>query len=125
MEEHLGYPKPAAEGRNNGNSRHGTRAKTVITEIGNSVLLDGDAADAVERLKSDDGPDLAVLGSGELVRCLLPRGLIDEMVLIISPIVLGDGQRLFDDDGAELGLELVEALPTTTGAITASYQVTT
>ena len=39
MEEHLGYPKPAAEGRNNGNSRHGTRAKTVITEIGNSVLL--------------------------------------------------------------------------------------
>ena len=66
-----------------------------------------------------------MLGSGELVRCLLRRGLIDEMVLIISPIVLGDGQRLFDDDGAELGLELVEALPTTTGAITASYQVTT
>ncbi len=53
------------------------------------------------------------------------RESVGTAVLTVTGDVLGDGQRLFDDDGAELGLELVEALPTTTGAITASYQVTT
>ena len=61
----------------------------------NSTLLAGDAADAVARLREQPGDDLTVLGSGELVRSLMRRDLVDEYVLQIHPLVLGAGRRLF------------------------------
>ena len=65
----------------------------------NSTLLEGDAADAVARLKEQSDENLVVLGSGELVRSLMGHDLVDEFVLMIHPLVLGSGRRLFADGG--------------------------
>jgi dihydrofolate reductase len=89
----------------------------------NSTLLAGDAADAVAALREAPGKDLVVLGSGELVRSLLARGLVDRFVLSIHPLVLGTGRRLFGDDGgAFAALTLVDSVTTTTGVIIATYE---
>jgi len=88
----------------------------------NSILLKGDAADSVAKLREQPGKDLVVLGSGELVRSLMRRDLVDEYVLLIHPLVLGSGRRLFADAGAYAALQLVDTKPTTTGVIIATYQ---
>jgi dihydrofolate reductase len=88
----------------------------------NSRLLDGDAAEAVARLKQEPGQDLVVLGSGELVQALRRRDLVDQYQLLIHPLVLGSGRRLFPDGGATAALELVDSVPTTTGVIIATYR---
>jgi dihydrofolate reductase len=85
----------------------------------NSKLLEGDAAQAVARLKAESDDDLAVLGSGELIRSI--RDLVDEYVLSIHPLVLGSGRRLFPDDGTTAKLRLVDSTTTTTGVIIATY----
>jgi dihydrofolate reductase len=87
----------------------------------NSTLLDGDAADAVARLKEDTDEDLVILGSGELIRSLMARDLIDEYVLLIHPLVLGTGRRLFTDESAYATLRLVDSTTTTTGVTIATY----
>lgn len=88
----------------------------------NSTLLEGDAADAVAALKKTPGADLVILGSGELVRSLARRHLIDEYVLFIHPLVLGSGRRLFADGDAFTRLRLLESLSTSTGVVIATYQ---
>jgi dihydrofolate reductase len=88
----------------------------------NSTLLKGDAAEAVARLKEDPGEDLMVLGSGELVRSLRRRDLVDRYILLIYPLVLGSGRRLFPDGDPEATLRLVGSVPTTTGVIIATYE---
>lgn len=88
----------------------------------NSTLLDGDAASAVARLKEQDGPDLVILGSGDLIRSLMPHGLIDRYMLTIHPLVLGDGIRLFSDAAPYTALQLVDVTPTTTGVLIATYE---
>ncbi len=90
----------------------------------NSTLLDGDVAEAVAKLKQGQGKDLVILGSGELIRSLMPRNLIDEYVLLIHPIVLGSGQRLFPDGGPLVPLRLIDSKPTSTGVLIATYQTT-
>jgi dihydrofolate reductase len=90
----------------------------------NSTLLKGDAAEAVARLKEEPGKDLVVLGSGELVQSLMRRNLVDEYVLLIHPLVLGSGRRLFTDGGAFAALRLVGTKTTTTGVVIATYTVT-
>jgi dihydrofolate reductase len=87
----------------------------------NSTLLAGDAASAVAALKQEPGPDLVVLGSGELVQSLRPRALVDEYVLMIHSLILGQGRRLFPE-GAPADLRLAESVTTTTGVIIARYQ---
>jgi dihydrofolate reductase len=87
----------------------------------NSTLLQGDAADAVARLKEQSGEDLGILGSGELVQSLMRRDLVDEFVLTIHPLVLGSGRRLFTDGGAFAALRLVDSKPTTAGVVIATY----
>lgn len=91
----------------------------------NSTLLEGDAAEAVARLKEQPGEDLTVLGSGELVQSLRRRDLVDRYVLLIHPLVLGSGRRLFPDGGPASTLRLVGSVPTTTGVIIATYQPVT
>jgi dihydrofolate reductase len=88
----------------------------------NSTLLRGDAAEAVARLKQQPGKDLVILGSGELVRSLMPHNLIDEYLLTIHPLVLGSGRRLFTDGGAFVALRLVDTKTTTTGVVIATYR---
>jgi dihydrofolate reductase len=88
----------------------------------NSTLLSDDGIRAVTELKASPGPDLAVLGSGQLVQSLMRHRLIDEYVLLIHPLVLGQGFRLFVDDNTESSLTLVSSVTTTTGVIIARYQ---
>ncbi len=90
----------------------------------NSTLLKGDAAEAVSRLKAEPGKDLHILGSGALAQSLMRRNLIDEYLLMIHPLVLGSGRRLFTDGGAFAALRLVSATTTTTGVVIATYQAT-
>ena len=88
----------------------------------NSTLLDGDAADAVAGLKKELDEDLTILGSGDLIQSLLDRGLIDEFTLLVHPLVLGSGRRLFVDGGPDARLDLVSSTPTTTGVVIAKYR---
>jgi dihydrofolate reductase len=88
----------------------------------NSTLLEGDAAEAVAKLKEQPGKDLVVLGSGGLVQSLMRRSLVDEYVFPIHPLILGSGRRLFTDNGAFAALRLVDAKPTTTGVLIATYR---
>jgi dihydrofolate reductase len=88
----------------------------------NSTLLKGDAADAVADLKQQPGPDLTILGSGELIQSLRRRHLIDEYVLLIHPLVLGSGRRLFPDGSPPADLRLAGSVTTTTGVMIATYQ---
>jgi dihydrofolate reductase len=88
----------------------------------NSTLLTGDAADAVAKLRNEPGKDILILGSGELVRSLMPRNLIDVYVLLIHPLVLGSGRRLFTEGGGVFALRIVGTKTTSTGVVIASYE---
>jgi dihydrofolate reductase len=88
----------------------------------NSTLLEGDAMEAVAELREQPGKDLVVLGSGELVQSLMRHSLVDEYVLLIHPLVLGSGRRLFTDGGASAALRLIDTQTTTTGVVIATYQ---
>jgi dihydrofolate reductase len=90
----------------------------------NSTLLAGDAAEAVAGLKQQPGKNLTVLGSGELVQSLRRHDLVDEYVLLIHPLVLGSGRRLFPDGSPFAAPRLVDSVTTTTGVLIATYQVT-
>ena len=87
----------------------------------NSTLLKGEAAEAVAALKQEDGSDLHVIGSTELVQMLIERGLVDEFRLMLDPVTLGGGKRIFRDDGSLRALRLVDSDVATTGAILARY----
>lgn len=87
----------------------------------NSTLLADDAVCAVARLKQQPGPDLAVLGSGELVSALTRANLVDVFVLLMHPLVLGTGRHLFPDGIRPAYLKLGTAVTTTTGVVIATY----
>lgn len=88
----------------------------------NSTLLNGDAADASAELKRQPGPDIGMIGSGELVRALMARGLIDGFLLLIHPIVLGSGRRLFEGGEQPAEFRLTDSVITTTGVVIATYE---
>jgi dihydrofolate reductase len=87
----------------------------------NSTVLQGEVAEAVVALKQEDGGDVHVIGSTELVETLFEHGLVDELRLMIDPVLLGGGKRIFRDDGALRPLRLVDGQITSTGAILATY----
>lgn len=87
----------------------------------NSVLLDRDTEQAVAAVKMEPGRNILVMGSGDLVRSLMPTGLIDEYVLLIHPLVLGSGQRLFPGEGALKRLTLDSGTTTPTGVMIGTY----
>lgn len=88
----------------------------------NSTLLCGDVPAAVAELKRKPGGDLVIMGSSVLIHSLVPHGLIDEYLLMIHPLILGCGLRLFPNTGSFAKLRLIESTPTTTGVIIARYQ---
>jgi dihydrofolate reductase len=87
----------------------------------NSTLLEGDIAEAVLRLKQEDGGDLHVIGSPGFAQTLIERDLVDEYRLMIDPLIVGSGKRLFREGGALRPLRLVDSQATSTGAILATY----
>ena len=104
------------------NTKYVVSRSPQTLEWENSVLLEGDAAQTVADLKAREDGNIVVLGSGELIRALLPHGLIDAFVLTIHPLVLGSGVRLFPDDGTVAKYRLVESKPTTTGVLITRYE---
>lgn len=88
----------------------------------NSTLLPGEAAETVAELKERPSENLTVLGSGELVRSLMEHDLVDEYLLLVHPLVLGTGRRMFADSGPLHALELVNCTTTTTGVIIVTYR---
>lgn len=90
----------------------------------NSTLIKGDVPGAVTELKAYQDKDIMLMSSGVLTQTLMQHNLIDRYVLLIHPLVLGSGRRLFPDGGAFATLQLVHAKATDTGVIVATYQPT-
>ena len=101
-------------------------ASTTLTEPrwANTTVLSDDVAAAIRELKAEAGGELQVHGSGELVRWLLDHQLIDELNLIVCPVVLGQGTRLFPDTGPDRALELVGSQVTPSGVTIQVYRPT-
>lgn len=87
-----------------------------------SVLIEGDAAEGIAALKNEDGPELQVHGSGDLIQTLLRNGLVDRYRLWVFPVVIGSGKRLFADGAIPSGLKLVQSEVSTTGVVMGTYE---
>lgn len=88
----------------------------------NSVLIEGDVAEAIAALKQAGGPELQVHGSADLVQTLLRHDLADEYRLWVFPVVLGSGKRLFSAGTVPAGLKLVDSTVSTTGVVIGTYE---
>ena len=99
-------------------------ASTTITEPrwAHTTVLFGDLTAAIGELKAKPGGELQVHGSGRLVRWLLENDLVDEMNLLIAPVVVGQGTRLFPDNGPDMALDLVESRDFTKGITLQVYR---
>jgi dihydrofolate reductase len=99
-------------------------ASTTLKELEweNSKLIEGDVPEGIRALKNEDGPELQVHGSANLIQTLLEHGLIDEFRLWTFPVVLGTGKRLFDGGAVPAGLELANSQVSTTGVVIATYR---
>jgi dihydrofolate reductase len=118
-----GSEVPNADWMNN------TRKYVVSTtlespEWNNSTVIEGDVAEAVTRLKLEDGKDIMVNGSGALVRTLMRNHLLDELRLFVHPVVVGSGRRLFDDESDPVELALVDSHAYENGVISLTYKPT-
>jgi dihydrofolate reductase len=91
-------------------------------EWNNSTLIKGNVAEEITELKQQPGKDITILGSGALVRSLLRDGLVDELKLMVHPLVLGGGKRLFEEGGDRQSLELVESKTFRTGVVYLTYR---
>jgi dihydrofolate reductase len=87
-----------------------------------SVFLNGDIAEKVTNIKQDEGPDLHVWGSGNLLQTLMKNDLVDAFWLMIYPVTLGDGKRLFADGTIPAAFEVTESIVGSTGVILVNYQ---
>jgi dihydrofolate reductase len=113
---------PEFAGPMNSKPKHvASRTLTGPLEWQNSSLLEGALPDAIAALKEAEGGDLLVIGSTVLVQSLIQQRLVDELRLIIDPVLVGGGKRIFPDDGALRPLRLVDHEITGTGTIIATY----
>ncbi len=88
----------------------------------NSILLRGEASSTVAKLTQESGLDFVILGSGELVKTLMQVNLIDQYVLLIHPLIMGTGKRLFPEGNAFSALHLVDVKTASTGVLIATYE---
>jgi len=88
----------------------------------NSVLIEGDAAEGVAKLKEQDGPELQVHGSGNLIQTLLRHDLVDEFHLLTYPLVLGSGKKLFADGTIPAALKIVDSKVSSSGVVIGTYE---
>ena len=91
-------------------------------EWSNSVPIEGDAGEGIAALKAEDGPELQVHGSANLIQTLLRHNLVDQYRLWVFPLVLGSGKRLFSDGTIPSGLKLVDSTVSTTGVVIGIYE---
>jgi dihydrofolate reductase len=112
---------PAAAALNNATKHVASRTLDKV-EWSNSRLLEGDVADAVAELKAQDGPEIQVHGSADLIQTLLDHDLIDVFQLMIFPVVVGDGKRLFGSGTMPGGMKLVDSKLSGTGVFIATYE---
>ncbi len=101
-------------------------ASTTITDPqwANTTVLGGDLAAAIGELKAKPAGELQVHGSGTLIRWLLAHDLVDEMILLIVPVVVGQGTRLFPDAGPDIALDLVDSRADSKGVTIQVYRPT-
>ncbi len=104
-------------------------AKYVVSETleeppawNNSTLIEGDVPAEIAALKNQPGKDITIIGSGALVRSLLGEGLVDELRLLVHPVILGEGKRLFEDWAGREPLELVVSRTFETGVLYLTYR---
>ncbi|MFI0356549.1 dihydrofolate reductase family protein [Actinomadura sp. 9N407] len=100
-------------------------ASTTLREVSwqNTTLLEGDVPKAVTELKHEQGGDIVVLGSGMLVQTLMSHDLVDRFTLLVHPLLLGGGKRLFPDDQQMRRLRLIDSRTTSKGNLTLTYQL--
>jgi dihydrofolate reductase len=107
------------------NTRKYVASKTLESpEWNNSVVIEGDVAEAVQRLKQEEGKDILVNGSGALVRSLINDHLLDELRLLVHPTVVGSGLRLFDETSHPVDLALADSNSFDNGVIALTYRPT-
>jgi len=106
------------------NSVHKFVVSTTLEEVewNNSALIKGNVAEEIATLKRQPGKNITILGSGTLVQSLLRNDLIDELRLMVFPIVVGSGKRLFEAGGDQKALELVDSKTFSTGVVYLTYQ---
>ncbi len=112
---------PGAEPLNNATKYVISRSGRTL-EWGPSVLIEGDAAAGIAALKNDDGPELQVHGSGNLIQTLLRHNLVDQYRLWVFPLVIGSGKRLFAEGTIPAGLKLVGSVVSSTGVMIGTYE---
>jgi dihydrofolate reductase len=111
---------PAAAALNSARKYVASRTLKTLT-WNNSVLLEGDASEAVAKLKRQEGPDIVVQGSSELIQTLLAHDLVDEFRIWTFPVVVGSGKRLFGAGTTPGGMQLTDIKTSGTGVVMATY----
>jgi dihydrofolate reductase len=106
---------------NNATKYVASRGRPTL-EWSNSVLIEGDAADGIAALKKEDGPELQVHGSANLIQTLLRHDLVDQYRLWVFPLVIGSGKRLFSDGTIPSGLKLVNSKVSSTGVVMGTWE---
>ena len=99
-----------------------SRSRPDLEAWSNSVLVEGDAADGIAALKAEDGPELQVHGSANLIQTLLRHNLVDQYRLWVFPVVIGTGKRLFGDGTMPSGLRLVDSKVSSTGVVMGTWE---
>lgn len=89
----------------------------------NSTLISGDVIEQIKRLKQQPGKNISISGSPTLIRSLIAYGLLDELNLIVPPVLVGSGQRLFLEGGARSSLKLLDCKTFKTGTLSLTYAV--
>jgi dihydrofolate reductase len=112
--------EPGAKPLNDAKKYVASRTLTSV-DWANSVLIEGEVVGGVADLKKQEGPELQVHGSGNLIQSLLRDQLIDEFRLWTFPVVVGSGKRLFSDGTIPAGLKLVDSQVSTTGVVIGTY----
>ena len=115
-------PEESGAGVFNNATKYVASRTLDAVEWQNSILLEGDVVEAVGRLKEEEGPELQIHGSGNLIQTLLAHDLVDEFRLWIFPVVLGTGKRLFVDGTIPRGLKLADWKTSTTGVLLTTYE---
>jgi dihydrofolate reductase len=112
---------PGAKPLNDATKHVASRSRPAL-EWSNSVLIEGDAAEGVAALKREDGPELQVHGSANLIQTLVRHDLVDEFRLWTFPVVIGSGKRLFAEGTVPAGLKLVASQVSSTGVVIGTYE---
>jgi len=112
---------PGAKPLNDATKYVASRSRPTL-EWSKSVLIEGDAAEGVAALKKEDGPELQVHGSGNLIQTLMRHNLVDQYRLWVFPLVIGSGKRLFSEGTVPSALQLIDSTVSTTGVVVGTYE---